>query len=151
MRVQWEFSESSVRVQREFSESSVRVQWEFSDSVVVNKNMSGTVCQWAITGRKAKQLHHMLHEGRCTAPPLHIKCWMTAAVLQVSWNLATFKRKAEQLSATVLSHLCSFCTIHRRRIGYICNSTARNFPIQKCTRKVAVQLKSHGESEIARN
>ncbi len=31
------------------------------------------------------------------------------------------------------------------------NSTARKLPIQKCMGKIAVQLKSHGESEIARN
>ncbi len=31
------------------------------------------------------------------------------------------------------------------------NSTARKLPIQKCIGKVAVQLKSHGESEIVRN
>ncbi len=28
---------------------------------------------------------------------------------------------------------------------------ARKFPIKKCMGKIAVQLKSHGESEIARN
>ncbi len=32
----------------------------------------------------------------------------------------------------------------------LCNSTARKLPIQ-CRGKIAVQLKSHGESEIARN
>ncbi len=32
-----------------------------------------------------------------------------------------------------------------------CNSTARKLPIQKCMGKIDVQLKSHGESEIARN
>ncbi len=31
------------------------------------------------------------------------------------------------------------------------NSTARKLPIQKCMGKIAVQLKSHGESEIACN
>ncbi len=31
------------------------------------------------------------------------------------------------------------------------NSTARKLPIQKYMGKIAVQLKSHGESEIARN
>ncbi len=30
------------------------------------------------------------------------------------------------------------------------NSTARKLPIKKCMGKIAVQLKSHGESEIAR-
>ncbi len=28
---------------------------------------------------------------------------------------------------------------------------ARKFPIQKCIGKIAVQLKLHGESELARN
>ncbi len=28
---------------------------------------------------------------------------------------------------------------------------ARKLPIQKCMGKIAVELKSHGESEIARN
>ncbi len=31
------------------------------------------------------------------------------------------------------------------------NSMARKLPIQKCMGKIAVQLKSHGENEIARN
>ncbi len=33
----------------------------------------------------------------------------------------------------------------------IINSTACKLPIKKCMGKIAVQFKSHGESEIARN
>ncbi len=36
-------------------------------------------------------------------------------------------------------------------IYYTLNSKAGKLPIQKCMGKIAVQLKSHGESEIARN
>ncbi len=38
-----------------------------------------------------------------------------------------------------------------RKTGIWINSTARKLPIQKCMGKIAVQLKSHGKSEIVRN
>ncbi len=37
------------------------------------------------------------------------------------------------------------------RVNILIVATASKLPIQKCMGKIAVQLKSHGESEIARN
>ncbi len=47
-------------------------------------------------------------------------------------------------------HLCSSTSLVLYHSN-VANSTARKLPIQKCMGKIAVQLKSHGESEIARD
>ncbi len=41
--------------------------------------------------------------------------------------------------------------LHTATFYLFFNNVARKLPFQKCMGKIAVQLKSHGESETARN
>ncbi len=60
----------------------------------------------------------------------------------------TYSLDARENLAQVFSVFFVFCFFPSP--GYYFNSMARKFPIQKCMGKIAVQLKSHGNSEIAR-